>query len=258
MKMRGGLKGLCFLALGVIFVSGCGGLSLGGKQREAYVLLSGSILRKIKLSNGNFVDSPVELEVEIESIALDPDTERLYGFGADARLYRINPSTGDCTAISAAATALNPDTAGMTVDPFGQNIRYFDSGDGNFLLRISDGVVVSTDDDFGYKSGDPNQSQNPNIHGGAFDPDNTDFYAIDSANDVLARSTDVDSGDLETVGELGYNFAGNVGFYIDKHSGNGYAVCDAGDRGFYRIDTETGDADVIRDDISIKDIAIRP
>lgn len=249
--MLGSWKGLGLLALGIVVAGGCGGI-LGSKKEEAYVLLPGSILRKIKLSNGNFVDSAVNLEVEIESIAVRPSNERLYGFGSDGRLYLINPGNGDCDPVSAADTGLNPDQAGMTFDPFGQNIRYVDSGDGNFLIRASDGTVISTDTDFDYNGG-----SNPNLNGCAFDDDDK-FYALDTANDFLATSDDVDTGDLGSVGELGFDFAGNAGFSIDKDNGNAYAVCDGGDRGIYRIDLATGEATEVRDDVSISDIAVIP
>jgi hypothetical protein len=254
---------LAFLACAAIAVAvglyGCAGESSGtnGGGPQALLLLSTNSLQRINLSTGELVGNPIPLSQPLDSIAIRPNFDEVMGFGDDTKLYTINLINGVCSPVSAAPTGISTNGAGMTFD-MADNIRYVDTDEDNFVIDPDSGTLATTDTDFAFQAADPNFGNDPNLVGCAYEFDTNSFFALDAANDILVRSGNVPSGQIQTIGALGTDFGGNIGFSVDQDTGRGYAVCTGTNSGLYRVDLSSGTAFLISNAISAKDIAVIP
>jgi uncharacterized protein (TIGR03437 family) len=157
-----------------------------------------------------------------------PNTNQLYGVSTGSRLYTINTMTGVATVIGAAAftPAANGMSFGFDFNPVPDRIRFVSDADQDLRLHPDTGATAAIDGTLVYAASDVNASANPNIVGAAYTNSfrgttTTTLYGIDSNLDILVRQGSIggapvspNSGQLFTVGPLGVNTNGMVGFDI--------------------------------------------
>lgn len=177
----------------------------------------------------------------------------LFGLGSDGLVYSINSSTGAATALGdTLAAVVSGATFGFDWNPVVDRLRVQTDLDDNLRVNPNDGLLVATDGDVAFNTGDVNDGDNPQLVASAY-ANNTDtatvtsLYVIDQGNDVLALQNPPNAGVLVTVGPLGVNVAGDVGFDIAP-DGTAYAaivVQGSSAPGLYTINLTTGAATLV-------------
>lgn len=197
---------------------------------------------------------------ELYALDVNPASGVLNGLGSDGQSYSIDASSGAATAMGAPDTSVNLVGKAVEMDynptvpnrqtyrvttSTGENYRRNDTTGGKAGVG-SDGASTANANDisFFYKAGDVNAGKSTAVSGVAYtnsqsnmaNPPSTTIYALDSFNDTLAivganpgngaacpNSTNPNCGQLTTVGALGVDVGGFVGFDI-LSSGNSGAV----------------------------------
>lgn len=210
-----------------------------------------------------------------EAIGIDfrPATGELYALGSFNRLYRLNPGTAFASAVSAGfAPALNGVEFGFDVNPTVDRIRVTSDLGQNLRLDPVTGGLTAVDTPLAYGAGDPNFGTAPHVSGTAYTNNfagstTTTLYNIDSGLDVLTIQNPPNNGTLTTVGPLGFNTSGLVGFDIFGAGNTGLASLTgigAASSGLYTVNLATGAVSLIGEigvgtgPILIRDIAIVP
>jgi hypothetical protein len=165
-----------------------------------------------------------------------PATGALYGLGSTSRLYLINPTTGVATQVgSAGAFTLSGTAFGFDFNPTVDRIRVTSNTGQNLRLNPNDGTLAGTDTPLAYATGDPNAGVTPRVVGSAYTNNfsgavTTTLFVIDSNLDILATQgapggtpISPNTGQLFTVGALGFNTSDLVGFDISGISGIAFA-----------------------------------
>lgn len=169
-----------------------------------------------------------------------PTSGQLYALGSSSRLYTVNTTTGVATAIDGPfSIPLVGGDFGDDFNPLVDRLRVVSDSDQNLRVNPSTGAVVSpADTSLAYASGDSNFGANPNVVGAAYtnsfvgniNPSVTTLYGIDSNLDTLVLQgsingtpTTPNSGQLTTVGSLGVNTTGLVGFDIQGSNNRAFA-----------------------------------
>ena len=166
-----------------------------------------------------------------------PASAVLYGLGSTSRLYTINTTTGAATQVgSAGAFALSGTAFGFDFNPTVDRIRVSRAtpartcGSTRTTARSPRPTRA-----LAYAAGDPNASATPRVVGSAYTNNfpgavTTTLYGIDSNLDVLVTQgspgsspVSPNSGQLFTIGALGFNTSDLVGFDISGLSGVAYA-----------------------------------
>jgi len=165
---------------------------------------------------------------QIVGIDFRPSNGLLYGLGNSSRLYTIDTATAVATEVGSGpfSPALSGTDFGFDLNPVVDRIRVVSNTDQNFRLDPDTGVVEASDATLAYDSSDPNTSANPNVVGLAYTNNtvgatSTTLYGIDSTLDTLIRvgspdgsPTSPNSGQLFTIGALGFNTGVNTNFDI--------------------------------------------
>ena len=166
----------------------------------------------------------------ILGIDFRPATGELFGLGSSSRLYTINLSTAQATAVGGQfAIPLNGSFFGFDFNPTVDRIRVVSDADQNLRLNpISGGVVDSNLATDGVQ-GDGNLSfgngTDPFIAGAGYTNSDTDattgttLYYIDSGQDALVISPTPNAGTLTTVGSLGVDVSVPISFDIALQNG---------------------------------------
>ncbi len=177
---------------------------------------------------------------KVEGIDFGPVDGRLYAIGSSSRIYILDTMTGAATAVSAMpfTPALEGTRFGFDFNPVPNRIRLH--GNLNQNLRLvprlngaTDGTVGVVDGALTYAPGDAGAGQTPNIGGTAYTNSvagatTTTLYAIDFTRDVLVTLADPNNGVVTTVGPLGVNTTGDVGFDIAGNNGTAYVTLTSG------------------------------
>ena len=169
-----------------------------------------------------------------------PQTGALYGLGSTSRLYLINPTTGAATEVgSAGAFTLSGTAFGFDFNPVVDRIRVASNTGQNLRLNPNDGTLVGTDTALAFAAGDPNAAATPRIVGSGYSNNSagapsTTLYDIDSNLDILTTQgapngspVSPNTGQLFTIGALGFNTSDLAGFDISGLSGTAYAALTA-------------------------------
>ena len=178
---------------------------------------------------------------QLVGIDFRPTTGQLYGLGSASHLYTIDPTTGRATDANPQGQAFDPPLAGSAFgvgfSPVSDLLRVISDADMNFRLYAPTGIVIDydeatpgtqTDVAVSYTDTDPHAGANPDIQGVAYarlsGDGNSTAYGIDADTRSLVRIGSVDedadrrnSGKLTTLGALGVDAAGPVGFDIDTN-----------------------------------------
>ena len=204
-----------------------------------------------------------------------PANGQLYGLGDTSRLYRINPTSGQATAVDGTGAAFAPALAGtefgFDFNPSADRIRVVSDVDANMRLDPDTGAVVDfdggadgtqTDLALTFAVGDVNFGSNPSVFAAAYTNNvaggtPTTLYGIDSDKNALVAIGSVDgitdspnNGNVTTIGALGVDVTSVGGFDIvsDGVSDTAYAAVatsGTGRSGFYSINLSTGAATLI-------------
>lgn len=221
----------------------------------------GTILSTIAVSG-------LQVGENLLGIDFRPASGQLYGLGSTSRLYTIDLTSGVATQVGASpfATALSGTNFGFDFNPVPDRVRVVSDADQNLRLNPSTGALAATDTMLAYASGDANAGANPNIVGVAYTNSfagaiSTTLYGIDSNLDILAIQNPPNAGLLNTVGPLGADSSGAVGFDIARNGTALATLTVGGVAQLYSINLVTGSASLIGSiggANQIRDIAIAP
>lgn len=176
----------------------------------------------------------------IQGIDFGPVDGRLYALGSSSRIYTLDTLTGAATAV--ATTAFTPALAGSNFgfdfNPVPNRIRVHGNTTQNLRLvprlgGATDGTVAAVDGALSYAPTDAGAGQTPAIGGTAYTNSvsgatTTVLYAIDFTRDVLTTLANPNDGVMTTVGALGVNTTGDVGFDIAGNNGTAYTTLTVG------------------------------
>ena len=214
----------------------------------------------------------------LQGIDFRPRTAQLMAVGSTSRVYTINLITGAATQIGSAAftPTLSGAKFGVDFNPVPDRIRVVSEADQNLRLNPDTGGVAGTDTTLVYATGDANEAANPNVVGVGYTNNvsgatTTTLYGIDSNLDILVRQgsvggapTSPNTGQLFTIGALGFNTTDQVGFDIADFNDAAFASLTASgatQSQLYSINLTTGAATligVIGASEIIRDLAIAP
>jgi hypothetical protein len=162
-----------------------------------------------------------------------PATGQLYVLGSTSRLYVVNPTTGVATSVGAApfGTALSGAAFGVDFNPVPDRLRIVSDTGQDLRINPNNGVDT-VDTALAFAAGDPNAAADPNVVGSAYSNNvagtsTTTLYGIDSNRDALVLQgsvggtpTSPNTGQLTTVGPLGFDTTDQVGFDISGVEGS--------------------------------------
>jgi hypothetical protein len=158
----------------------------------------------------------------------------LYAWGDTRHLYTINTVTGTATLIPGPPLAISGFAVGMDFNAVPDRLRIVHESDENIRLNPNDATITAVDTPLAYIAGDPNVGVNPNVVGAAYTNNfggatQTTLYGIDFALNALVRQGGVNgipspnTGQLSTIGPLGFDTTDELGFDISGQSGIAYA-----------------------------------
>jgi hypothetical protein len=218
---------------------------------------------------GTVAISGLQVGENLLGIDFRPATGQLYGLGSTSRLYTIDLTTGVATQVGASpfGVALSGTDFGFDFNPVVDRVRVVSDADQNLRLNPNNGALAGVDTALSYAAGDPNAGANPNIVGAAYTnsfagASTTTLYGIDSNLDILSIQNPPNNGTHNTIGPLGFDTAGAVGFDIAA-AGTAFASLSvSGLVGLFTINLATGAVTPVGSigtgASAIRDIAIAP
>ena len=160
-----------------------------------------------------------------------PANRQLIAVTNQSRIYSVSRSQRRATAIGAAplTPALAGASFGFDFNPTVDRIRLVSDSGQNLRLQPDTGAVAATDKPLVYKAGDPAAGVAPVVLGAAYTNSvrgamMTALYGIDSGRDTLVLQAPPNDGVLATVGALGVNLAGPIGFDISARDNSAYVL----------------------------------
>ena len=167
----------------------------------------------------------------IVGLDVRPANRQLVAITNRSRLYIISRSKRTATAIGGAPfePALSGASFGFDFNPTVDRIRLTSSAAQNLRLNPDSGAVAATDKALVYKAGDSGAGVAPAVLGSAYTNSvagamTTTLYDVDTGRDALVIQAPPNDGVLSTVGALGVNLAGPLGFDISARDGAAYVL----------------------------------
>jgi hypothetical protein len=194
----------------------------------------------------------------LHGIDFRPATGQLHLLGSD-RIYTVNPSTGAATQVgSNGAFSLGGNLVGFDVNPVVDRLRLVTGGGSNLRVNPNDGTLI-VDTSVFYDNTtadgdpiDPNAGATPTIAGLAYSNNvanalSTILFGIDTGLDILVTLNPPNAGVLDTLGPLGVNASGELGFDISGATGLAYAALAVGgsSSSLFQINLATGAATLV-------------
>jgi len=179
-----------------------------------------------------------------------PANGLLYGVTNLSQVYLINPVTGGANLVSTLTAAVSGASFGTDFNPVPDRLRVVGDADQNLRVNVDTGEAT-IDGPLAYAAGDSGFGINPNVVGSAYTNNfpgaiASGLYGIDSNRNVLVVQNPPNNGTLLTVGPLGVNPGGQVGFDIQGREAFGYAALTTiGFTGLYSINLATGAATLL-------------
>lgn len=176
-----------------------------------------------------------------------PATGVLYALGSSGHLYTIIFNRTYGASRFEPASTLTGTNFGFDFNPVTDQVRVTSDAEQNLRLNPNDGTLIAADNTLAFAPGDPNFGVDPNVVASAYTNNfpgagGTVLYDIDSNLDALLIQNPTD-GALRTIGPLGVDTDGNVGFDISSVTGTAYALLTVGgSTGIYTIDLGSGAA----------------
>ncbi len=168
---------------------------------------------------------------KVVGLDVRPAGRRLIALTDRSRLYSVQRTRAIATPIGSGPfmPALAGKAFGFDFNPTVDRIRVISGGGQNLRLNPDSGAVAFTDGTLRYKDGDPGAGSAPLALGAAYTNSvagatTTTLYVIDTRRDVLAIQAPPNDGVLSTVGPLGVNLAGPLGFDISPRDGKAYVL----------------------------------
>ncbi len=188
----------------------------------------------------------------LDGLDFRPADGLLYGYEANGSgIYRVDINTGATTLVSTSSAPVGNGRLGIDFNPVVDRLRVVNSADDNRRINVATGAAI-TDGGLAYAAGDVNAGSNPQILDAAYtnaDVDattGTQLFYIDTGLDVLVTTSAPNAGTLTTVGALGVNANGFLGFDIATDAlgtNTAYASLRVGGvDGLYTINLVTGSA----------------
>ncbi len=176
----------------------------------------GNTSNALFLFKSNAPDTPLSFTIpsglvandSLRALAVQPVTGKLFAVGTAGVLYTVNPFTGAAAAVGPAfSPALSGDTFDLAFDHVSGLLRLFTTSGQNLGIDPVTGAVISTDTAPAYAAGDANAGITPQIVGAdfAFNGGVQTLHAIDGARDTFTRISNPASGQLSTIGMMGFN-----------------------------------------------------
>lgn len=176
----------------------------------------------------------------IQGIDFGPVDRKLYALGSTSRVYTVDTMTAVATVVG--TTPFTPTLAGTNFgfdfNPVPNRIRVHGNTNQNLRLVPSlggatDGSTAAVDGALTYAATDAGAGLTPSIGGTAYTNSvsgatTTVLYAIDFTRDVLTTLANPNDGIMTTVGSLGVNTNGDVGFDIAGNNGTAYVTLTTG------------------------------
>ncbi len=218
-------------------------------SNELVNYLSGNPLKEVSVT----AITGLAMGERLLGIDFRPATGQLYAVSSASKLYTINTSTGQATAVAGSFTpAINGDFVGFDFNPTVDRIRLVTDRDQNLRLHPVTGMVVAVDGNINPSGASLNGAAYTNSFAGAT---STTLYDIDVATNQLYIQSPPNNGTLVPVGSLGVQAVGEGGFDIAPD--NSVAIAALFGRGleddhqeesngnkyrFYYINLSTGEA----------------
>lgn len=188
----------------------------------------------------------------LDGLDFRPADGLLYGYEANGSgIYRVDINTGATTLVSTSSAPVGNGRLGIDFNPVVDRLRVVNSADDNRRINVASGAAI-TDGGLAYAVGDVNAGSNPQILDAAYtnaDVDattGTQLFYVDTGLDVLVTTSAPNAGTLTTVGDLGVNANGFLGFDIATDAlgtNTAYASLRVGGvDGLYTINLATGSA----------------
>ncbi len=167
----------------------------------------------------------------IVGLDVRPAGRQLIALTNRSRLYSVQRTRAIATPIGANPfmPALAGAAFGFDFNPMVDRIRVVSGSGQNLRLNPDTGAVAFSDGALRYKDGDPNAGSAPSAIGAAYTNSvagamTTTLYVIDTRTDSLAIQAPPNDGLLTTVGPLGVNLSGPLGFDISARDGKAYVL----------------------------------
>jgi hypothetical protein len=172
------------------------------------------------------------LQKKEKLLAIDvrPLNGQFYGLGSTSRIYTINRTTGQATAV---AGPIDPLLAGESFafdfNPVVDRIRIVSDSGQNLRVNPDTGAIAAVDAGLAYAGGDPNFATIPGVVACAYNNNDnipetlTVLFNIDATRDILVRQDPPNAGTLNTIGALGVDITDVAGFDISGNTGISYA-----------------------------------
>lgn len=179
-----------------------------------------------------------------------PATGELYAIGASSTVYTIDPASGAASTVGQTDPAVEGSVIGFDFNPTADAIRVVtDTGQNLRLTDLDAGITTLIDGTLAFAEDDANAGSQPAVAGAGYtnsvpDAEDTMLYDIDLATGSLLQQ-DADPGVLSTIGPLGVESTGNVGFDIAPPNDDAYAVLQPGEgqpSSLYQVDLASGAA----------------
>lgn len=256
-------------------------LAIGLRRPRVYALSNANALLLLDLGNPAAPLTSVPISglpagESLRGIDFRPATGELYALGGSSRLYTLEPLSGLASAVGGTfSTALQGTDFGFDFNPIPDRIRVVSDADQNLRLNPDTGAIAAVDGALQYAAGDANAGAQPRIVASAYTGNfagsqSTTLYGIDADLDLLVTQGSLgsapvspNSGTLFTVGALGVDASGEVGFDISPSGGVFAAITAPGAASsqLYQIQTATGGATLIGaigGGAVIRDLAFEP
>lgn len=184
-----------------------------------------------------FAPSVIVSDVEVSGLAtgerlvgidVRPATDQLFGIADSSTIYVMDPASGEATPIGDAfSPIIDGNLLGFDFNPTVDRIRVVDDAGQNLRLNPETGMIGKNPDTgaptidgyTAYATTDTNAGARPLLSGAGYTnsiagAESTKLYVIDTAQGTLAIQDPPNDGVLWTVGSLGTQFDGPVGFDI--------------------------------------------
>jgi hypothetical protein len=178
--------------------------------------------------NGDVEITGLDAGERIVGIDVRPATGELFAVSDASVIYVLDPESGEAAAVGEAFSPIvEGDLIGFDFNPTVDRIRLVDGAGQNLRLNPETGQIGSNPDTgaptidgaTAYAETDSSAGAQPVLSGAGYtnsvaDAESTRLYVIDTAQDVLAIQDPPNDGVLWTVGSLGIDLDGPVGFDI--------------------------------------------